>query len=219
MKRKVETGQARGSGDSSRRSSGAATVVSEARATAASGSSRPGSRGYRHMHSCYSGSSMRTSNSVSSIEDTSEWAGQQQADYNMVGMEDLDAADCDAAQQLTELSVSPVPSPEAVQTTLQTAKRSARACARKSRALGPPVPKSVSPQAPPSRPRTRAAAGWALRSGSGSADIARQGSTGPAALSQHGSVGQDLHLDCYCIRAGGIHSVNCTVALHSSTPI
>lgn len=133
MKRKVETGQAKASGDSSRRSSGAATVASEAQATAASGSSRPGTRGYSRMQSCYSGSSMRTSlsasNSVSSVEDTSEWAGRH-ADFDM---DDLDAADCDAAQQLTELSVSPVPSPTAVQTTLQTAKRSARACARKSR--------------------------------------------------------------------------------------
>ncbi len=138
MKRKVETGQARVSGDSSRRSSGAATVASEARATAASGSSRPGTRGYKYMQSCYSGSSMRTSlsasNSVSSIEDTSEWAGEH-ADFDMADMDDLDAADCDAAQQLTELSVSPVPSPTAVQTTLQTAKRSARACARKSRCV------------------------------------------------------------------------------------
>ena len=133
MKRKVETGQAKASGDSSRRSSGAATVASEARATAASGSSRPGTRGYSRMQSCYSGSSMRTSlsasNSVSSVEGTSEWAGQ----HDDFDMDDLDAADCDAAQQLTELSVSPVPSPTAVQTTLQTAKRSARACARKSR--------------------------------------------------------------------------------------
>lgn len=199
MKRKVETGQARVSGDSSRRSSGAATVASEARATAVSGSSRPGTRGYKHMHSNYSGSSMRTSlstsHSVSSLEDTSEWAGQH-GDFSMAGMDDLDAADCDAAQQLTELSVSPVPSPTAVQTTLQTAKRSARACARKSRALDPPAAKSASPpQPPPSRPRTRAAAGWALRSASGSADMARQGSTqlsGQASLSQHGSAGEHV---------------------------
>lgn len=138
MKRKVETGQARASGDSSRRSSGAATVASEARVSAASGSSRPGTRGYNRMQSCYSGSSMRSSlsasNSVSSLGDTSEWAGEH-ADFDMAGMDDLDAADCDAAQQLTELSVSPVPSPTAVQTTLQTAKRSARACARKSRCV------------------------------------------------------------------------------------
>lgn len=198
MKRKVETGQARVSGDSSRRSSGAATVASEARATAASGSSRPATRGYKHIHSCYSGSTMRTSlstsNSVSSIEDTSEWAGQR-GSFDVDGMADLDAADCDAAQQLTELSVSPVPPPTIVQTALPTAKRSARACARKSRALEPPAARSLSPQPPPSRPRTRAAAGWALRSGSGSADIARQDSTqlsGQASFSQHGSAGKHV---------------------------
>ena len=192
MKRKVETGQARVSGDSSRRSSGAATVASEARATAASGSSRPATRGYKHMNSCYSGSTMRTSlstsNSVSSIEDTSDWASQ----HGGFNMEDLDAADCDAAQQLTELSVSPVTSPTLK---LPTAKRSARASARKSRALNPPASKSPSPQPPPSRPCTRAAAGWALRSGSGSADMVRQGSTqlsGQASFSQHGSAGEHL---------------------------
>ena len=198
MKRKVETGQARVSGDSSRRSSGAATVASEAHATAVSGSSRPATRGYKHMNSCYSGSTMRTSlstsNSVSSTEDTSEWASQH-GGFDMDGMEDLDAADCDAAQQLTELSVSPVPSPTVVQAKLPTAKRSARASARKSRALEPPASKSPSPQPPSSRPRTRAATGWALRSGSGSADIARQGSTqlsGQASFSQHGSAGEHL---------------------------
>ena len=194
MKRKVETGQARASGDSSRRSSGAATVASEARATAASGSNRPSTRGYKH--SCYSGSSMRTSlstsNSVSSIEDTSEWAGEH-ADFDMADMADLDAADCDAAQQLTELSVSPVPSPTAVRTTLQTAKRSARACARKSRTLDTPASKSPSSGPTPARPRTRAvaSAGWALRSGS--ADLACQGSTqlsGQASLAQPGSAGK-----------------------------
>lgn len=201
MKRKVETGQARVSGDSSRRSSGAATVASEAQATAASGSSRPGTRGYRHLHSCYSGSTMHTSlstsNSVSSIEDTSEWAGQHDG-YAIDGMEDLNAADCDAAQQLTELSVSPVPSPTIIHTSLQTAKRSARACARKSRTLEPPKSKSPSPQPIPSRPRTRAAAGWALRSGSATADtLARQGSTqlsGQASFSQRGSAGKHIHL-------------------------
>ena len=205
MKRKVETGQAKVSGDSSRRSSGAATVASEARATAASGSSRPATRGYKHMNSCYSGSTMRTSlstsNSVSSIEDTSEWASQ----HGGYDMEDLDAADCDAAQQLTELSVSPVVSPTVVQAKLPTAKRSARASARKSRALSPPASKSPSPQPPPSRPRTRAAAGWALRFGSGSADIARQGSTqlsAQASLSQHGSAGEHLQFSKH--NAGGI---------------
>ncbi|KAL0034420.1 hypothetical protein WJX79_001255 [Trebouxia sp. C0005] len=87
-------------------------------------------------------------------------------------------------------------------TTQQTAKRSARACARKSRVLdAPPSSKSPSPDPgpPPSRPRTRAAAsaGWALRSGSGSADIARQGSTqlsGQASMSQPGSAELTKHM-------------------------
>ena len=175
MKRKVESGQARASGDSSRRSSGAATVASEARGTAASGSSRPGTRATRRVNSCYSGSSMRsnlsTSHSTSSIEDTSEWAeanGCLQED-----MQDLDARDCDAAQQLTELSASPAPSP----TVLHTAKRSARACARKSRSLQPAASSQPSPAAVPRQ--TRAAAGRAKRSAS--SDIVRQGSTQLAA--------------------------------------
>ncbi len=65
---------------------------------------------------------------------------------------------------------------------------------------------SPDPGPPPSRPRTRAAAsaGWALRSGSGSADIARQGSTqlsGQASMSQPGSAGEHISdlVCCYCI--------------------
>lgn len=169
MKRKVESGQARVSGDSSRRSSGAATVASEARGTAASGSSRPGTRATRRVNSCYSGSStLSTSHSTSSIEDTSEWAeanGCMQED-----MQDFDARDCDAAQQLTELSASPAPSPTAI---LQTAKRSARACARKSRHLLPAA--TLQPGAAAVPRQTRAAAGKALQSTS--SDLVCQGST------------------------------------------
>lgn len=173
MKRKVESGQAHASGDSSRRSSGAATVASEARGTAASGSSRPGTRASKRVSSNYSGSSMRTSlstsHSTSSLEDTSEWA---EADERMQEeLQDLDARDCDAAQQLTELSVSPALSPAV----LQTAKRSARACARKSRPLQAPASTSPLPSLPAVPRQTRSGAG---RAGRGpSADLARQGST------------------------------------------
>lgn len=187
MKRKVESGQARASGDSSRRSSGAATVASEARGTAASGSSRPGTRTTRRVNSCYSGSSMHsnlsTNHSTSSIEDTSEWAEANGCTHDE--MQDFDARDCDAAQQLTELSASPAPSP----TMMQTAKRSARACARKSRTLQPAASVRAAHVAVPRQ--TRASAGRAVRSTS--SDLVRQASTQNAAQQLHSNGGKPLY--------------------------
>lgn len=207
MKRKVESGQARASGDSSRRSSEAGTVASEARGTAASGSSRPGTRATRRVNSCYSGSSMRsnlsTSHSTSGIEDTSEWAEANGCTHDE--MQDFDARDCDAAQQLTELSATPAPPP----TSLQTAKRSARACARKSRTLQPTT--ATCAAAVPRQ--TRAAAGKAMQSAS--SDLVRQGSAQAAAQQRqanggtpHSNTTAHVLICSNDVAAADVHSLN-----------